>query len=77
LQETRPNHGGAQETKELSWREFRTEQGGVEGIREVSGVGKSVRRARSLQLSDCMLTSALTAPDNELDIEYDSDNDPY
>jgi len=24
LQETRPNHGGAQETKELSWREFRT-----------------------------------------------------
>jgi hypothetical protein len=24
LQETRPSHGGAQETKELTWREFRT-----------------------------------------------------
>ena len=24
-----------------------------------------------------MLTGASTAPDDELDIEYDSDNDPY
>ena len=24
-----------------------------------------------------MLTGVLTAPDDELDIEYDSDNDPY
>ena len=30
----------------------------------------------SLQLSGCMLTGVLTAPDDELYIDYDSD-DPY
>jgi hypothetical protein len=38
----------------------------------------SVRGAPSLQLSDYMLTGTLIAPDDdELVIEYDSDNDPY
>jgi hypothetical protein len=37
----------------------------------------SVRRASSLQLSDYMLIGALTAPDDELVIEYDWDDDPY
>jgi len=31
---------------------------------------------RSLELLDCILTGALTAPDEE-PVEYDSDEDPY
>jgi hypothetical protein len=37
----------------------------------------SVRGASSLQLSDYMLIGTLTAPDDELVIEYDWDDDPY
>ena len=37
----------------------------------------SVRGVPSLQPSDSMLTSTLTASDDEQIIDYDSDDDPY